>query len=160
MYEIGKHYYVPCLKFKFQWIPIIGEMHTDPEIGNFKSHYHVDYRFMTKAHQSKAFKSNVDGTKIFVIVVEKPPQIRLRRLKCYSNFTPIQKGEESLIGNITFESFEKMMSKAKVIIKDGCKFCPHKNMPLDACIVKDNIVECPGHGLLWNLKTRKLQPHG
>jgi hypothetical protein len=51
-YEVGKTYNVRCIELLnkndvvFAVVPIIGELHRDPQFGADKMHYHIDGRFV------------------------------------------------------------------------------------------------------------------
>jgi hypothetical protein len=49
----GKYYLVPCVQAEHEitgfhigeWVPIVGDLHSDPEIGADFLHFHYDLRF-------------------------------------------------------------------------------------------------------------------
>ena len=167
--EVGKHYMVKCALYRLGhfgnnvkiWLPILGERHADPEIANPKHHYHLDVRFIPNLVLRRLWGGEFDPRRILVMGCEIDlPPTKIRRLRCVRQFIPIHPPgficEE--INGISFEKFEKLMASSQVIAKDGCKFCPHKGTPLDCAptIGVDNQVECPGHGLTWDLISLRL----
>lgn len=167
--EKGKHYIVRCVQFnkngRKTWVPTLGDRHSDPELGNPRAHYHIDYRFMSERFIAFMYDKGFDPKNIKVIGdVDGVLPLMDRRLKCYrSEFLSIRhsvfKEDCGSIGTVEYKDFEASMAKAHVVQKDGCNFCPHKGVPLDGAAPTTfgkTIVECPGHGLTWNLRTGKL----
>lgn len=53
---VGKYYKVPCAKMvsvhirKVLYVPVIGELHADPQFGVSDIHYHIDGRFSQQGY--------------------------------------------------------------------------------------------------------------
>jgi hypothetical protein len=170
--EVGKLYMVKCVQWRFLfkdiWVPIYGELHSDPEIGNPKLHYHVDYRFMTDNYIKLLYNTeNIENlnSKIKIVGISKDKKYKFltRRLRCYRNFWlarpqgNLGDNDCGTISDITYKEFEGMFCDEKIIVKDSCRFCPHKGTPLDdATQIKKGVIECPAHGLAWDLTTNRL----
>jgi len=165
---IGQHYSVPCVRRPLNrgwlWLPIIGGRHPDPELDNPRPHYHIDIRFFTDKLLKWACGGEYKPEKIKVFSSDIELPIKHRRLRCYRQFELARLPYPgATINNVPFKEFEKLFVNAEIVVKDGCRFCPHKGMPLDGALESrygtlENaaIVQCPGHGLYWNMHTGKL----
>lgn len=139
---IGKFYLVPCVTMPVDIegfkagkpIPVIGDLHTDPSLGVFYSHYHYDLRFI---------KQKITIGQVVVAIY--PQELFWERRKCYHN--------SSWMPNPLCQTLEPEF--AHCTLKEGR--CPHRNFPLNGLEPdSDGNVICPGHGLKWNLATGKL----
>lgn len=145
-YKIGKIYNIKCLKIDGNLhIPIMGEEHTDAEIGNPRLHYHVDYRFMDddllkrwKYKNEKEIRNPIWFTDTIKF------KIINKNMKCLRNFNTYK--------DLDVKTLESLYENLEIIVSNNCKLCPHRGFLLEG----KGIVQCPGHGLNWNLNTNKL----
>lgn len=175
-YEIGKFYRVPCVKsvkghphdrlWRGEWVPIIGPLHKDDGPIQFPfEHWHVDWRFVTermykrvsnRTHYGdmgifhhvaclyeRSGNDSEDKTRSFFVgdVVE-------RRIKCRRPFRPYP--------HALALRWLKPLQDDCAAMKMTNMTCPHRGLPLDGCERDGDVVQCPGHGLRWNVKTGEL----
>lgn len=186
----GRHYMVPCVPIqgwrenpplhrqRFNqhqiWVPVLLPGHADPEIGAPRYHWHVDYRFMTIALINHVFRGPLRLNNIKVVGdPEQKLTPRLRRLRCVRTFGLIHQHNqiEGSIGSIDLHDFEAHWAEARVDLRDGCRYCPHKGTCLEGAApvvrkvsspsgtaeeIVPGVVECPGHGLAWDMVTGRL----
>lgn len=145
-YEVGKFYKVRCIELLnsndevFAVVPIIGEMHRDPQFGADKPHYHIDGRFAA----NNCPIGHEDGKTNFVVWAEvsnkyfqayKPGNIVYKRLKCKRESTgiiPPEKGKYQ----VWYSSFVGKSCKGKK--------CPHLGQEM---IEENGLLVCPLHNL-------------
>lgn len=138
--EIGKFYWVECLRKHCYWIPIIGEKHTDKELGVEKLHFHQDPRFMTD-RELYGFGDSPFNALGRIHYIDDEFCIELKKKKCRRQMPEFPKV-------ITF--FNKM-EKKYIGKKAKCGKCPHRNFNLDQLPKQDDgSVICNGHGLQIN----------
>lgn len=159
-YQIGKFYSVPCVKSQWQWmptVPILGPMHEDREIIDFpEHHYHIDWRFVSaRAWQRRLSaspgKGKSNGHKVLGLPISERnicSDVFMHRLLCKREMP-----EFPLSAWLT--ELEPLYASRR-LTEDFV--CPHRGIPLAGCPVKNGVVICPGHGLAWNVETRKLVP--
>ncbi len=164
--QVGQSYEVPCIKYsvggKRLWVPILGDRHADPELSNPRPHYHIDVRFCTDALLKLLFPKGYKSENVRVMSAPDGVWIPVRnmRLKCQRRFELVRSYTFPHCGSVNdvdYSDFEGWFEDVKVEEQDGCKRCPHKGMSLDgATEVSPGVVECPGHGLTWDMTTGKL----
>lgn len=175
-YEVGKFYRVPCIKasgnkfqsiFRSQWVPIMGPEHADAEIIGFPyRHWHVDWRFASarmflaakkerpgRSEDSEAFNyvlqrfaafnKKEDERNKFVETGE----VVVKRMQCKRQFPAYPHSRATWLPKLA-EVCAHMKMKNMV--------CPHRGLPLEGCPRDGDVVQCPGHGLRWNVKTGEL----
>lgn len=153
-YTIGRVYRVPCV-FATAWqraVPIIGPLHEDKEHINFpEPHWHIDWRFVSKAdyhwyswqgtspvHSRVISQKNTAGP-----IVE-------RRMKCKR---PMPEFPVFPYNNKPVHWLRGLQDAyADTKLKCGM-ICPHRGMPLAGCPVTDGVVICPAHGLAWDVES-------
>lgn len=157
-YEIGKYYRVPCVLTKKHswlgsgWQPIIGPMHEDSGVVNFPyDHWHIDLRFVDgrrykslKRMSPYAWPIMKEGRWGGPIVLEGPT---LQRLRCKREFPQYPHGQAKWL---------PLLQKEFRDVKMTNMVCPHRGLPLEGCPRDGDVVQCPGHGLRWNVKTGEL----
>lgn len=175
-YEIGKSYSVPCVQgagnkydgiFHREWIPVMGPEHSDAEIIGFPyRHWHVDWRFASARVFARAKNQHVirnadcdvynyvlqhygttnmaeDHNMPFVATGE----VVVRRVRCRRQFPSYPAQRATWL--------KKLENKfASACMKD--MVCPHRGLPLEGCQRDGDVVQCPGHGLRWNVITGAL----
>jgi hypothetical protein len=170
--QIGKYYLVPCIWDRWlgaseRWIPVIGDWHNDPEIGAAFYHFHFDLRFfsvnmMTVESQAETLMARVQRSPVpFETGSEEErrgaPSINfrnkrmMREMPDFPACSPQSKpgGKANLLRKLEYLYRD-------VVLKD-CLTCPHRGMNLKNLPRKeDGTVICNGHGLKWNLQTRRM----
>jgi hypothetical protein len=160
-FEVGKFYRVPCVWInefwgaKNIWIPVIGPMHEDADLINFKPrHWHIDWRFAPK-RVVPTFPGQIYGTVLCkdlrgdAIAETKGPELKLRKMQREWPTYPFKQVESVWLPKLR-EAFKGHRLKGMV--------CPHRGIPLQGCPQDGDVVTCPGHGLRWNIKTGELVP--
>lgn len=145
-YKVGKTYKVRCIELLnsfdevFAVVPIIGELHRDPQFGANKMHYHIDGRFAS----NNCPIPHEDGKTNHVVWAEdlfddwRPysvGNIVYRRLKCKRESTgiiPPKKGKYQ----DWYSSFVGKSCKGKK--------CPHLGQEM---IEENGLLVCPLHNL-------------
>lgn len=158
-YEVGKYYRVPCvLTHKHSWLgsgwqPIIGPMHEDSGVVNFPyDHWHIDLRFV----DGRRYKGRIQILSPYTWpilkndryggeVVKQGPE--MKRLRCKRVFPPYPHDQAKWLPALQ-EEFCAVKMKNMV--------CPHRGLPLEGCPRDGDVVQCPGHGLRWNVITGEL----
>jgi hypothetical protein len=141
--EVGKYYLVRCAKVVNpdgsldDFVPIIGEPHTDPSFGVKVKHYHIDGRFATENWVNEEGKTN----RILSTEVSEDwkyiDSIVVKRRKCRRKTTGIRPPSHK---DSTYAPwYEKYVGKS-------CKGkkCPHLGTTMH--LVGDKLV-CPLHNL-------------
>ena len=134
--KIGQFYDVPTVKTYFGEIfPILLPAHVDGKdncIEDVSMHYHIDFRFH-------------EVGKISVVLNKFCFSPFLHKFKAISNHTnSVLKGQH-LFFFVNRWYYRKRNTKLKA------NLCPHQGLP-----VVNKCGTCPGHGLVWNLKTLDL----
>lgn len=185
-YEIGKYYLAPCVQasdtpppslFAGEWIPVLLPEHDDTEIIEFEWwHYHLDIRFLShsmfrrliarfRRPQSYRYSSCTNAPSPVQLMMSyalvrnaslKPHAeeltahrgvIKYRRLKCKRLPPPFP-----VCAAPWFPRLEDHYAQS--VMKNF--ICPHRGIDLKTCEIKEGMVECPGHGLRWNVTTGAL----
>lgn len=156
-YMIGQYYTVPTVcglmwTIEADW-PVIGPLHEDAKLFDFPLlHYHVDWRFVNKQLYNRAQREcfiplshyplhERDGKPL-------PPPVN-KRLKCKRPFPKFA----DMAARERFATLEKEYAKCR--LKAGL-ICPHRGISLGSLPAVDGVVQCPGHGLRWNIETGQL----
>lgn len=161
--QIGRYYEVPTVlgilaNYRWEW-PVIGQKHEDAEIIQFTDlHYHIDWRFVDARVLKRMvtwYKSSKYGPSHLLGIPltqgdwahqKTLPEPVIKRLKCKRDFPTFPQVRWL---NHLEAKYEHCVLKAPV--------CPHRGIALDSLPCnEDGIVECPAHGLRWNLKTGEL----
>lgn len=163
--EVGRHYLMPCSLLlashsnsrKPAWVPLIGPWHEDADIGIATFHFHYDARFLTaqilggkdpayyigRVHTAGCHPDSCG------IMGATPPPIEYKRRKMLRQM-PDFPGH----GAFTLQ-LESKFKRHEL----KCLTCPHRGMSLQGLPQDDQgRVICNGHGLRWNLKTKRLSP--
>ncbi len=122
-------------KYEFFKIPVLDNRpHTDPP--SFPMHYHIDLRFYETTDLGRGIV-----TQDTVVDLTHEPMVCIREMPEYNYVAlPLATMLETLYG-------DKKLS--------SCNRCPHKNQYVGNCSTRDNIIECPAHGLMFDATTRK-----
>jgi nitrite reductase/ring-hydroxylating ferredoxin subunit len=161
---VGKFYLVPCLWFSLgfsdrnKWVPIIGPLHEDKDLGIENNHYHHDVRFTPES-----LWEEYGGIKMMGRVMSEPPVkpmlIKVRRLRMKRQMPDFPKEDYAYADGevrVAPGTKNKVVAKLEKQFKDvrlTCRVCPHRGMSLKGLPVKDGMVVCNGHGLRWNVET-------
>lgn len=158
--EIGRVYLVRCVWFgpyyRSPWLPIIGPLHEDADIGMPSLHYHYDLRFFTQwqyeRKEAESFSPVISRVHVGKAGEEKIISIRRKRMwremPVFPTHGPTGNPGEFII------ALEKQFLRRKM----DCRTCPHRGMPLDQLPREGDLVVCNGHGLRWNTRTGRLAP--
>ena len=159
--QVGKQYLVPCYIYKFveeksldqiSWmdiepnnmeypIPIINHPHSDEENGQHQEHYHVDFRFFNKRK--------------FLLRDDAMAQIINIPLRLNATFNPIYKPLICIRSHQLHITHPKHVKNSKI----GCmkKYkCSHKGYNLANEPIINGCIQCPLHGLKFNIKTGEI----
>lgn len=161
--SIGRNYRVLCALRKIhhsknsvevKMYPLIGHPHRDPELGGEFLHYHIDWRFLSEAVFTSLYLDEYGyAPRRVPYVFDMKPEDKyvMRNLRCQREmpqFGPIW--EERWM------TFEKNFRCKKLV---NGYICPHRGTDLRPFANEEGIAVCPGHGLMWNLKTGESLPH-
>ena len=158
--------------------PVLTPMHDDWELLGFaRFHYHLDLRFILKS-QIKALRKKfgyIDWVEKLTISPLQTsnnskcevgrwetkvnpdgfPAIQYLPRKCMRNqptgiwdFLEEDRGYPGLFEKLNTEYQDKKLKPGMI--------CPHKGVCLKSMPVNDDLVRCPAHGLVWNVKTGEL----
>jgi hypothetical protein len=170
---IGQKYLVPCMKVFYEFVPVFGPAHSDPELDNPVQHIHLDIRFLTdkdierlthgdsRADLTKNETNFITNIPVVGVTVKNPEIIEKKKL-CVRECLDLRGYETPLGGtlkrHIPDAELNEVMENQQEhkILNLSCKICPHRGFPLNSVPVYDSVVVCPGHGLQWCVKTGKL----
>ena len=155
---VGKFYLVPCVEGAWgDYVPIIGEPHTDKELFVDFKHLHRDVRFLPLLSR-RCGNLTLEETALgkIMTVTDKPfwhretnGQIIWRKMKCRREMPKFPDTTQFVQYNKLHESY--IGKKVK------CGRCPHRNMPLESLPQdKDGNVVCNGHGLKINMIEKRV----
>lgn len=159
--EIGKFYLVSAVRTKkFRIgnslliartvVPVMGEQHTDPDIGFPNEHLHIDWRFL----EEKIFRqfARVDDTGLSF------PLVRIL----------LSKQVEGSLGKVALQykrhiPFEKRFwwPKLEEKYKNSTmknNVCPHRGIICKNANAFNGVVVCSGHGLAWSMLDGRMVP--
>lgn len=122
-----------------EWLPVVGPVHDDPEIGFPYRHIHLDFRFLELNLETLHIPRAEVLLRPYVFTSRRPAQFTVLPKKC-RQILPDYPG-------VTFQySLEETYAETKVV---GNR-CPHKGLPLSAGKLRpDGSIQCAGHGLCW-----------
>lgn len=179
---VGEKYFVKCIKsslkhsissFNNNWIPVIGHYHCETFDGNKITdehkmqrlkqnnpyfdmfHYHIDWRFLPIEYINKVeneyLNTGVHNSSV------KNSHLR------YAIFESFGKLEEKIMELTLMREFHEFDTLAfwgnyfgieKWIKSQMHDFiCPHKGTNLRSCKIKNNKIQCPAHGAVFNATT-------
>ena len=164
---VGRMYWVPCLKLddEYQgesWIPVIGQKHSDAELGVTFDHYHIDWRFVPQRFFAMSLaRSAIAGKPHQTVIsnttsgrwphkIDRRPVLKLR--KCRREMPDFPASPKK-----AFSDLESSMIESGARLVRG-HVCPHRGFDLRAFDKGDGTAVCPGHGIHWNLKTGEIIP--
>jgi hypothetical protein len=163
---VGDFYMVPCVKYRGEWAPVIGQEHTDKEYIKVGSpHLHYDLRFTPAwmiqervGHYAASRNVQCDinqlmmGRVVFTREGADSNKVRERKMRCL-RFMPVF----PLVIHTEPIAWMRDLENAYQHTQLNCARCPHRGMPLSKENADENgNVVCPGHGLQFNLETGKL----
>ena len=169
---MGRFYLVRCVLhtgYKV-WYPVLGPVHSDPEIlgKGDAPHVHFDFRFMSDAMLDDHFHGDpeTNPTILGQIFVKLDPklgagQFAVKRRRCYRSKLPTVPTERT--NPVTKQ---KRPISATLVAERACSglsmntwtmVCPHRGVPLGSQpIDAGGCVTCPGHGIRWHATTGEL----
>lgn len=145
----GRFYLVPCVRVPFKtiafkigdWVPIIGSLHDDKEIGANFLHFHYDRRFFKAAVPAR---SVIAFSRYNFIFPDLNTPIEYRRKKCYRLADSIfRSGTRSTVCLL-----EEVLPED--LLLQGTR-CPHRGFDLASVPIENGCVTCPLHGLKWEI---------
>lgn len=155
---IGKFYLVPCVKAriayeKYDYVPILNPSHEDSElIGSATYHRHYDIRFLS-SKQIRIIQPGYALHAVFGAIIwehHAKGEPEMRPLKC--------KRAMPLYPHARARWYPKLEAAYKDAKLSPCLRCPHKGIDLTTMPVREGKVECPGHGLRFDINTGELVP--
>lgn len=167
----GKLYDVLCVRRGGRHIPVLAGPHTDPELENFPSHYHVDIRFLSDDTSRWAFGVDattfdpMGGTGITSVpTFEDDSQnvftrIPMRCIRTVPDFHAPRTLENGTLYRLVIKD-ATTQGRLEDLYEDrrltDCKRCPHHGTPLGNQPITNGQVTCPAHLLKWDLESGKL----
>jgi hypothetical protein len=153
---IGKFYLVPHVLWRYWWVPIIGEPHTDADLGISATHYHYDLRFLADDELFDPIRPNRNNvtreeSTLARVLTDNAfrPGVEFKRRKCRHRMADFKWLPEIA----SYRRFHDAYIGRSV----KCGKCPHRQMPLES-LPRDaagNVI-CNGHGLKINLITNQV----
>jgi len=150
--EIGEYYLVKCVLVKGIWRPIFANSHKDsPKHALNKEHYHQDWRFVLEEYitaQRDVFSLynlhlGKNSEYFAPIIKEDVVDEQYKEREYFRHFEPFEAEFGSLKNDIKKAKMKRMI-------------CPHHKTSLKSCKAVNGIIQCPQHGLKWNVKTGDL----
>jgi hypothetical protein len=156
---VGKLYMVPCVRIigEKEWVPVLGPKHEDREIiGFIQEHYHHDPRFMTKKNFEigKECSPDVPGGILLTVVADEALFFDDKTELETSFQVKVCKREMPTFPVSNFRDSIRA-AYANHTLKDGL-VCPHRGVPLAPFETAEGFAICPGHGLCWDLRNRRM----
>jgi len=166
---VGELYQVRCVRLKDKgwygraWIPVIGPVHEDREIIGFPPHHvHVDVRFLSNA-QVRLFCGWARFWSKEQSILVRPVSLEEGGVPLAHEFKVISKRCHRAMPHFPVSKATLWEDKLRdscrdCVLKDGL-VCPHRGFPL-APFAEEHpegvFAICPGHGLCWNIRERRL----
>lgn len=171
---VGKVYEVPAIQVNrwYGWsgfLPIIGGEHEDAEIIGFPAdHFHIDWRFASKAVMHHV-RFAMAGDKVYGVVAQRHARTHhpnysgplepivvgepvTKRMQCKRVLPPYPHGSAPWTHELAAKYADCKIINGK---------CPHRGVLVSQMIRNGDILTCPGHGLRWNAVTGdSVQPSG
>jgi len=158
---VGRIYLVPCARLCYgingfdraAWWPLIGPTHADGELGVHAEHRHYDPRFLTDRqlsslmHGEGAPSTGRGWKSVFGTVLSMNgavTELRDVRRRCLRALRPHP-----------FPNALRPKIAASHVPLSMCLRCPHRGFNLRQVPVRDGLIVCPGHGLVWDAETRQ-----
>lgn len=155
---VGMFYLVPCAQIRFgTFVPVIGDWHSDPDLGVKYQHLHVDVRFLVEEDLEHQPRMNFDRE-------FSPAQRTMGRLvttkdqhpfavQVTTTTTPILKRRKCRRVMPEMPRLAQFDEARQIGRKILCGKCPHRGMPLESLPQDENgHVICNGHGLKIDMK--------
>lgn len=149
---VGEFYLVPCVKVPApimgfnsgNFVPVIGDCHTDPEISFPELHFHYDLRFVKQIIRASVVVA-LRSYSPFSYFPSRDEPIVWRKKKCYRN---------------QVEFPRSFCAQLEPLYRHGRlknNICPHKGANLSGCAPDEyGRVICPLHGLRWDKATGEM----
>lgn len=163
---IGKFYLVKCAVMlqhsdgKY-YVPIIGNLHKDPQFSVEREHYHIDGRFAKHDGCGQLYTVDAEGKTNGVVVPESAYRfygIEIRKMKCKRRSTglkPPLPGTKDFYGR---EVGAKYWKWYKSMVGKSCKGsrCPHLGTQMSE---QNGVLVCPLHDLHGSVKDEVIIIH-
>ncbi len=163
---LGRVYLVPTITNRHgQIVPVLGGWHKDPEISkSLGEHIHLDARFLpARMFKSKRGYRGSDYDKdgfvlaqvetLHFLNTEEKPKITLRPMKCLRVMPHFL--DTAPIGRKNTSWPQEMRCTYQDVKLTDALVCPHRGIHL-APFEENGFAVCPGHGLCWNLREKRL----
>lgn len=139
---VGQKYMVPCMLLNNGiWLPILFPAHEDGSdfcFNKVAKHYHIDRRFSNDELGFSAWLSHTSEV------------IELKEKVCIKQFAKSYDTQRD--GNPVWPFAIVKMHETFQDYELKGRTCPHKGLK-----ITNDCGTCPGHGLVWNLETKKLK---
>ena len=162
---IGRKYLVRCAVSDIdivgykqgEWVPIMGDIHDDAELGVPGDHLHYDWRFAPNfrlPHGSfpvlVVARQSLCGETLWTEIPVDLQSIKYRPKKLHrlDFLTSAPKGR--------CEALDKMGRS----LPPCTHICPHRGFPLSGVPTRDGLKVCPGHFLRFKADTGEYAPYG
>ena len=151
-YEVGVEYLVPTAlsggRSKWGWLPVIGAEHEDREIiGNGAMHFHVDWRFAPEELYEAAVRGHRHYGGEFEAVLVGWEAGESMMVKCLREYRRFPREHAFWIEKLERKHADSVLGEV----------CPHRGFPMRGCRVAGGVIECPGHGLRWDVLSGRLK---
>ncbi len=154
--QVGKFYKVRCAKMQshsgtYNYIPVIGSIHSDPQFGTHYRHIHIDGRFVG----TSSYFWIDEGITNHIIFVDgevngfnKFVEFVVKRRKCHRLITGIRPPNPKNGGLDYWKWYKSMVGKS-------CKGrrCPHFGTVMHE---QDGKLVCPLHNLTGDIETEVI----
>ena len=156
---VGRRYLVRCAMSdrdiwgykKGEWVPIMGEVHSDAELNFPGDHLHYDWRIVPSR------KLPVISTPALAIMTERGVEIPadLESIQ-YRSLTLHRLEFRESAPTIMREALDKIGRS----LPPCTHVCPHRGFPLNGVPTHDGLKTCPGHFLRFHADTGLYAPYG
>lgn len=163
--EVGKYYTIRCTMMKMYdgsvyFVPIIGEMHKDPQFGFNLEHYHIDGRFAKTGSGRFDYTVDHEGrtngivTPLEIIETEFLKVIT-RRLKCRRLTTGLRPPGKYSLEATNNPNAGKYWAWRATMTGKSCKGrkCPHLGTVMSE---QNGVLVCPLHNLTGSIETETI----
>lgn len=152
--EIGRMYRVPCVRvasgfYAGLFLPALGELHEDRDLGISNYHFHFDWRFIADTLMRRLRRRGYIPVVSLILSPDAKPQHKTLLRKCV-RAAPDFPSHAPWMARLEAEYLHARLLPGMV--------CPHRGMSLASQPVEDGCVTCPLHGLRWDVVTGALAP--
>ena len=156
---VGERYLVRCAVSdrdiwgykKGEWVPVMGEVHSDAELGIPEDHLHYDWRFTPVRNLPEvvtpalAIRTDCGVTIPVDLESIQYRKLTLRRLE-FRESAPTR--------------IREALDNIGRSLPPCTRICPHRGFPLNGVPTRDGLKVCPGHFLRFHADTGLYAPYG